>query len=210
MKELNIRKLSDDVSEQCNMRDNVMGSLGNNNIRGCHIGYFEEKLIDDKEFQNSALPSCPNFYAWLIIFSEHIFWLIREFCFHQQNLRAPTNFNADYNKLLRIFVDKCTHLSCYSSQDIENIFEEIVTVLTIRHSHTHGGFPNTLPATLEYLKKLERPTLNKADINNNYSISEVKNVINFHSNPMNFYKIKERFTSIITFLGKAGPISIGV
>lgn len=199
MKHLNIRKISEGISEQRNILGNVIGSLGNNNIRGCHIGYYEKKIIEYKEFQSSALASCPNFYAWLIIFSEHIFWLIREFCFHQHNLQAPSNFNADYNKLLRIFADKCSKLSCYSPQELEDIFNEIVTILIVRHSHAHGGFPNTLPATLEFLKKVKRPTATKSKTDNGYSITEVKNIIIFHSNPMNFYKIKKDLPPLLIF-----------
>ena len=210
MKKLNINKLTKNIPEKTNLLGNVLGSFGNNNIRGCHIGYFEQRLIETKEHQKSTLASAPNYFAWVIIFSEHIFWLIREFCYHQHELKTPSNLTSDYKTLLRVFTDKCDKISCYSEEEIEEMFETIIKVLIVRHAFVHGGFPNILPATLEaLLKKKHRPTRHKADLTKNYSEEEVKKVIDNYSNPMNFKEIKDRYNRILSFLKKAGGVSVG-
>ena len=209
MKKININKLTEDVAEKVNLLGNVLGSFGNNNIRGCHIGYFEKKLIEENENQKSSLASAPNYFAWVVIFSEHIFWLIREFCYHQHELKTPSNFSSDYNTLLRVFADKCDKISGYSENEIEEMFECIIKVLIVRHAFVHGGFPNILPATMVALNKQHRPTRQKADQCKGYSKEEVKKVVDTYSNPMNFSEIKNRYDRIITFMKKAGGVSIG-
>ena len=210
MKKININKQCDSAEDKAAMLGNVLGSIGNNQIRGGHISYYEKKIIENNESQRKELPVCPYFFAWIIIYAEHIFWEIRQFCYHQNDLKTPECYNHDYNKLLRFFFHKCKDMNCYTELEATNMFDHIVSILIIRHSHTHGGFPNLFPATLKHLKNIQKPTINKNSTDKHYSFEEVKSRIEFASNPQNFEQIKNEFVKIQDFLNKATPYSIGI
>lgn len=210
MKKININKLCKNAKDKVAILGNVLGPIGNNNIRGGHISYYEKKIIENNENQKNELPVCPYYFAWITIYAEYVFWEIRQFCYHQNDLKTPECYNHDYNKLLRFFFHKCKDMECYTESEALDIFDHLVSILIIRHSHTHGGFPNLFPATLEHLDNIQKPTINKNIVEKNYSIEEVKSRIEFASNPENFEKIKDEFVKIQNFLGKARPYSIGI
>ncbi len=209
MKTININKQCDSAEEKASMLGNVLGSIGNNQIRGGHISYFEKKIIEGNENQKKELSVCPYYFAWVTIYAEHIFWEIRQFCYHQNDLKTPESYNLDYNKLLRSFFHKCKDMECYTELECTEMFDQIVSVLIIRHSHTHGGFPNLFPATISYLHKIQKPTINKNSTDKHYSSEEVKSRIDFASNPQNYERIKNELTKIHDFLNRAKPYSIG-
>lgn len=209
MKKININKQCSTGEDKAAMLGNVLGSAGNNNIRGCHISYYEKKIIENREYQEKELPVCPYYFAWINIYSEHIFWEIRQFCYHQNDLKTPECYNHDYNKLLRFFYHKCKDMKCFAGTEAIEMFDHLVSILIIRHSHTHGGFPNVFPATVDHLKEIQKPTINKNDSDKYYSNEDVKSRIAFASNPQNFEQIKNDFNKVQEFLNKAKPYSIG-
>ena len=208
MKHFNSNKITKNPSEKKALMGNVLGSFGNNNIRGQHINFLETKLTDNKEHKCPHISKTPFYYSWLLLFIEHVFWLIREFCFHQENLRSD-HFNLDYSKLIRVFVDQSKKLPCYSDEDIEEIYSNIVNLIIIRNSHVHGGFPNALPETLKRLKDIEKPLRDDKGQKEYYTKEEVVEILRFHENPMNFNEIKKQFNEILTYVAKAPKISIG-
>jgi hypothetical protein len=210
MRKININRIARDIEDKAQIFGNVLGPLGNNNIRSYHIGYFRSQLLEKNEHQKAALASCPNYYAWVVIYAEHVFWLLRQFCYNHNNLQEPKVFTSDYNKLMRVFWAKCAQLPCYTEAEIKAVFAEIVTVLIFRHSVVHGGFPNVFPATLAGLKDVKKPTRTKGDPQREYSEAEVQAVVTCYADSRNFVQIDGRFASILQFLEKAGSVQISV
>jgi len=208
MKHFNSNKITKNSTEKMTLMGNMFGSFGNNNIRGHHIHFLETKITDSEENKCPYISEAPFYYSWLMLITEHIFWLIREFCFKQDNLRSD-HFNLDYSKLVRVFVDKSKKMSCYSDGDIEKTYGYIVNLLIVRNSHVHGGFPNALPETLKRLKKIDKPLHDDNGEKVYYTEEEVVEILNYHENPMNFNKIKKQCNEILTYLANAPKISIG-
>ncbi|MBN1902027.1 hypothetical protein JW926_11955 [Candidatus Sumerlaeota bacterium] len=106
-----------------NLSGNLLSSMGNDNIRGNHIYYFENKISEYKENKNKNLSSSPNYYAWLCLMSEHIFWRMKSFCFKQSDLKED-NLNLVYNELITEFCEICRNLDIYSKEDIHDKFTQ--------------------------------------------------------------------------------------
>ena len=210
MKQINIYKPDKDPTEQINTFGNVLGPLGNNNIRRDHIYFIENKIKETNETNSSTIATCPYYYLWIVIISEHIFWEIKVFCFHHNYLNNSSDLTRDYNSLMKVFYHKCKDMECYTEEETKEIYTKLVSILIMRHAHTHGGFPNPFPATLENLKKLNKPKLRKTDEQEFYTSDEIIERIEFLSNPSNFNVIKNEFLSIENFMNKAKPYSIGL
>jgi len=76
-----------DSAEAHRLMGNLVGSSGNENIRGCHIDYFEKRVSELKEDQSDSISSAPNYYGWLWLMAEHVFWSMREFWFRENVLQ---------------------------------------------------------------------------------------------------------------------------
>ncbi len=210
MKKINIYKSGKNPAEQMNTFGNLLGTLGNNNIRRDHINFLETKLKENNESSNNAIATCPYYYSWIAITAEHIFWEIRVFCFHHNYLKNQSDLTHEYNKLLKVFYHKCIDMDCYANDndEVKIIYDKLVSFLMMRHAHTHGGFPNPFPASLENLKKLNKPKIRKTDEHEYFTREEVINRIEYFANPSNFDAIKNEFLSIENFMHKAKPYSI--
>ena len=201
-------QLTNNLTEKLTLLGNVLGVIGNNGIRAHHIKFFEEKILELQEDKTNDICLAPHFYAWLSLCCEHLFWLIREFCFKQHNFQDTSLVNQ-YNPLIRHFISKCRQLACYTDQEIEDIYKNIEFFLIVRHLYVHGGFPNFLPRSKKDVDKYRRPLPSDCTENNKYNIVEVEKVIGMASRPDNFCLLKKKFYKICDFLSKSPSLSIG-
>ena len=116
--------------DKLDLSGNLLSLFGNENIRGCHIIYFQNKMLEYKENESKDLGSSPNYYAWLCLISEDIFWRMKAFCFRQSDLKED-NLTLLYNDLITTFCEISRSLGIYSEQEIEDIYTKIVKVLVI-------------------------------------------------------------------------------
>lgn len=96
---------------------NILGTFGNDNIRNHHITYFEKKIIENKEHTSTDISSSPNYYAWLCIMAENIFWLMRHFCFTQSDFEQE-NLTLVYNNLVEKFVETIRNLNKFTEDEL--------------------------------------------------------------------------------------------
>ena len=186
---------------------NLLSSFGNDNIRGCHITYFQNKVIEYKENEKKDLSLSPNYYAWLCLISEHIFWRMKAFCFSQSDLKED-NLTLLYNDLTTTFCEISRSLGIYSEQEIEDIYTKIVKVLVIRHAITHLGFPNLFPIQLKENKIRNQPTITKNREKEKFSTDDMKKIITWYSNPKNFIEAKNEFNFLMSAMKKGPGISV--
>ncbi len=200
--------LTQNLKEKHELIGNVLGSFGNSNIRGHHIKYFEDRIKELMEEQNKDVVESPNFYAWLCIFSEHIFWLLRKFCMRHEAFNAE-HLDLQYTKLVTTFFDCCRKLGRHSDDDINETYDKIAEVLMLRHAIIHRGFPNTLPISLSNQRSYSKPSPTNGARGGSYSKEDLKSIIDKFSNPQNFESIRDSFYSICGFLSKSPSVSLG-
>jgi len=182
---------------------NILGGFGNDNIRNSHIKYFEEQLIRHNEHRQNEISSAPNYYAWLCLNTENIFWLMRNFCYKCNSFTEEDDLLMMYNNLITKFCETCNNLNKYTDDEIESFYIKAVKLLEVRHAIIHKGFPNLLPVVFE-----NRPVRNKpmtADGNKvKFTEESTREAVQWFSDPINFSEIKKEFESLInaTCLGE--------
>lgn len=188
---------------------NTLGSFGNINIRGHHIKYFEDKVLSEEEERCSDVTGAPNYYAWLCLISEHVFSLLRHFCFRQDDLKGD-DLSLEYNEIVTGFCDKCLELRIFDETDLEELYGVVVKILYIRHALIHNGFPNLLPTGRESLKKRNMPCFSKTR-NSRLKFNEIeaREIVLWYANPHNFRRAKEDFTRIIKAACKGPGLCVG-
>ena len=194
--------------ERLKTMGNVLGAFGNENIRGHHIKYFEDQLIENNENTVKDVTLAPNYYAWLCLMVEHIFWIMRSFCFKQSELDQE-NLNLLYNNSITKFISIIRELRVFSNPALENLYELSVKVLTIRHAIVHKGFPNLLPVTIEERHLRNKPSFDQDTEKEKLNKTDIKEIIKWYSHPRNFHRIKEEFNLIMQAMSKGPGVSIG-
>lgn len=187
---------------------NVLGSFGNENIRGQHIAYFEKRLIEENEDTQKDVTLAPNYYAWLCLMSEHLFWMMRNFCF-RQNAFSHDNLVLMYNELITRFCDTCLSLGTFSEKQLQNLFEIAIRLLEIRHAIVHKGFPNLLPIVFENRLVRNKPSKIKGGSKERFTEESTRGSIEWFSNPQNFVEIRNEFYVLIKAMGSGPGFSIG-
>lgn len=194
--------------EKRQVRGNLLGGIGNDNIRGAHIKYFEEKLIEEKEFLRDGVSSAPNYYAWLSLTAEHVFWRMRHFCYRNSELEHD-NLALMYNDLIFRFCDGCRELGLFSDDELRSLFELAVKVLELRHALVHRGFPNLLPIMYTEKNVRNMPKFNKDEENVKFTEHSSRQTTDWYSNPQNFNSIKEEFDRLRQAMSKGPGLSVG-
>lgn len=187
---------------------NVLGAFGNDNIRGQHIAFFEEKLVENNENKHNDISTAPNYYAWLCLMTEHLFWAMRSFCFRQNELKHD-DFTLMYNDLITNFCDTCRKLGSLTDAQLQNLFDKAVKVLELRHAIIHKGFPNLLPIVFEDKHVTNKPSISKGGPKEKFTENSTKETIEWFSDPKNFYEIKEEFGLLIKAMRLGPGFSIG-
>ena len=188
---------------------NLLCGFGNDNIRGTHIKYFENKLVEDSEDKYNDLAYSPNYYAWLCLYTEHIFWYMRNFCF-KNNEFDHNDFLLMYNDLIIKFCDTCRDKNLVPDEELELLFNRAVKVLEVRHAIIHKGFPNLLPIVFEDKHVRNKPSFKKGEIKVKFSEESTRASVEWFSNPSNYSKIKQDFESLINICCFFKGFKIGI
>ena len=203
-----ISTLNMNVKGKKMLMGNVLGSFGNENIRGHHIAYFEKQVIGNNESRQKEVSLAPNYYAWLCLMTEHLFWTMRSFCF-RQNEFAHDNLALMYNELITKFCDTCRDLGSFSETQLQNLFEIAIKLLEIRHAIIHKGFPNLLPIVFEDKHVRDKPSITKGGPREKFTENSTRESIEWFSNPQNFTEIKKDFNTLIKAMSYGPGFSIG-
>ena len=194
-------------TQKVKLMGNVLGSFGNENIRADHIRYFEDKIQSEKEESKNDIVSTPNYYAWLCLMTEHVFWMIRHFCFRVDDLEGE-DLTLEYNSLVTAFCDKCRDSRLFSEPELRRLYGLLIKILYIRHAIIHKGFPNLLPVGFE--SQRNKPAFSKKEIcRSKFDGEEAMEIISWYSKPINFQQIKKEFSEIIKATQKGPSISVG-
>lgn len=195
--------------ERRSVLGNTLASFGNENIRGQHIKYFEERVTSAREEGTVDVNTAPNYYAWLCLISEHVFWLMRNFCFTHDDLKGE-DLTLQYNEVVTAFCEKCRALGLLSRPDLEELYGIIVRILYLRHALIHNGFPNLLPAGCENLEKRNVPCFLKTQQSRlKFNENEARELVSWYSKPRNFRKAQEEFRLVINAACKVPSLSVG-
>ncbi|WFP49786.1 hypothetical protein PL263_17000 [Methylomonas sp. EFPC3] len=109
----------------------TLAVTGNIHHLSGYISYFEHQVEARRECDN-ILTECPNYFAWLYISSESIYYKIKELIYF--NEKDHTVFDKPYSELLNLL---------FSSFALSNEGKKRVLIFSkIRHLLVHKGFPN--------------------------------------------------------------------
>ncbi len=189
---------------------NLLAPFGNTNIRGCHIDFLEKKIVEHSEHSCENLSETPYYYSWLILFVEHVFWDIKQFCFYH-DLQAH-HLSQDYRRLINDFLVHSKHTGEYTENEISTIHDKIIEILIIRMAHVHGGFPNATPKELEKSVNEKIPgngVVPDKEKDEKFTKEQILSTINKYSKPTNFKEIKDNFDSLYSFFEKR-KVRIGI
>ena len=187
---------------------NILGGFGNDNIRNSHIKYFEEQLIHHNEHSQTEISSAPNYYAWLCLNTENIFWHMRNFCYKHNSFTEEDNLLMMYNDLITKFCETCSNLNKYTDNELESFYIKAVKLLEVRHAIIHKGFPNLLPVVFENRHVRNKPVT--ADGNQvKFTEESTRESVQWFSDPTNFSEIKKEFELLISATCSGEKIQVG-
>ena len=207
MKEISAAKLSE--KDRHMLMGNVLGFFGNDNIRAHHIAYFEGKILDNGETSHKDASTAPNYYAWLCLMTEHLFWAMRSFCF-KQNEFENDEFTLMYNELITRFIDLYSELDSVTDDQLQALYEKAVKVLELRHAIIHKGFPNLLPIVFEKRHVRNKPQRTKGGTREKFTEQSSRETIRWFGNPQNFDEIKQEFYMLLKSVRSGPGFSIGL
>jgi len=120
--------------------DDVFADMGNISYIGTYISYFESQ-IEVRNEENSYLSDCPNYYAWLLITSEHLYYRVKRLLFFKN--KDHSIFNKPYKETLDMLFEDDE----YKTKINDDTKKNIELFAQIRHLLIHKYFPNPLKAT---------------------------------------------------------------
>ncbi|MBC8317409.1 MAG: hypothetical protein H8E41_05850 [Desulfobulbaceae bacterium] len=206
MKTISTTKMN--LTDKAQLMGDLLGVFGNENIRGHHIRFFEDKIIEYGESSFESVTQTPHYYAWLCLMTEHLFWLMRQFCFKQNELKKG-NLSLDYNNIIATFCEKCREDKLFSEEELARLYEVIIKILEIRHAITHKGFPNLLPELLDTSNSRKKPKFKEKGYPVHFNEINTKKAVNWFSDPRNFSEIKKEFEILTKALSKGQAVSVG-
>lgn len=168
-----------------NQIKDVFASFGNQNIWGHYLKYFEQKIKELKEFDNS-ISDAPNYFAWISLASEYIAMNIRVYCFVHSELSNDKIFDEGYKSLIDQ-LSKFTEL-----KNSETIRDSAIYFIKIRHLIVHKGFPNPYNVPSRKSRPISK--------NINFTKDDVWTIRNEIIEPKNFPLIYDKFRSIVKWL----------
>ena len=169
----------------------ALAGLGNSSHLYGYIMEYEKRIDAEKETAKS-LAECPNYYAWVTVASEFVYYTVKETLFLGGNATNVDIYELGYADLLnRIFADpKMTPA----------LKDDLLLFARIRHLIVHKGFPNPHQAP----SRAER-TLAKGEV---YDFASVWEVARRLRGPSGFPSLKDAFRRVQSGLREIrGPFS---
>jgi len=159
----------------------TLSVFGNMNYLSGFINHSESEIYKNNEF-NNFLHEAPNYYNWLCLTSEFIFYKIREVIYYKNNNHDV--FNDSYKKLLD---------ELFSERDFNlKLKEKIIFFAKVRHILTHKGFPNHHIAPSDNERKITGDVILKKE--------ETKEICQSLFKPRIFFQLNNDFKFIIAEL----------
>lgn len=124
----------------------LLTSIGNETHLTSYISYFESQIEKNEEY-NRLLTQSPNYYVWLYLTSDFIFYSIRQLLYWNNN-KDEKFFDETYKKLLDQLFEQC--------QFEDKTKECIILFAQIRHLLVHKGFPNLHSAPIKNSRPLAK------------------------------------------------------
>ncbi len=116
--------------------------FGNQGIRN-HIKYFEEKAEKEVHAPYNDFLSCPNFAAWLVLYTllitNLIFWQYFKFA----NKEWADLSDRKYNEIVQILRKELGNV-IKDNGKLEKLIHKIKLTIELRHCIMHGGIPNIM------------------------------------------------------------------
>lgn len=149
-------------------------TFGNSHYMSGFLKYYESQIIENIEM-TKCLPQAPNYYAWIHIASENIFYRIKEMIYINKSDEGV--YDWSYRKLVNELFE--------IGELTEEEREAILLFAKIRHLLVHKGFPNP------HLS----PSSKEHSIAYGYTFtkSDVKAITDTLRTPENFNSLKQSF-----------------
>lgn len=179
---------------------NLLGLMMNESIRYHHIRYFEKQITEYREDSLDDIAAAPNYYAWLWLRSEGVFWQIRRFSF-LRDVSTEDDLDAGYNNLLDRFHKKCRDLNLWNEDELYRMIEVVDKILELRHAIVHKGFPCVLPAAST--TERPKPACLKERGRALFTDCNTCDVLSGYLDPRKFADIKKEFDQLEESMSRA-------
>ena len=150
-----------------------LGGMGNVGYLWSYLNYFEKKLEDEivpyKEIDAPAYLYCPNFAAWLRIYTELICNKSLIELHRAEKLREKIKdyrFGSAVKEIIRITGRKIA-ANRIKKNEFEKLKKAIKMVVELRHTLQHGGIPNIL-RDINFKNDVDEEDINKMMVPQNY------------------------------------------
>jgi len=150
-----------------------MGGKGNVGYLWNYLDYFEKKLEDEivsyKEIDAPAHLYCPNFAAWLRIFTELICNKSLIELHRAEELQKEIkcyHFGSAVKKIIEI-TERIIATTRIKKNEFERLKKTIKMVVELRHTLQHGGIPNIL-RDIHFKNDVDEEDINKMMVPQNY------------------------------------------
>ena len=150
-----------------------MGGMGNVGYLWNYLDYFEKKLEDEivpyKEIDAPAYLYCPNFAAWLRIYTELICNKSLIELHRAEELRKKLkryHFGSAVKKIIEI-IERKIATTRIKKNEFERLKKTIKMVVELRHTLQHGGIPNIL-RDINFKNDVDEEDINKMMVPQNY------------------------------------------
>jgi len=152
---------------------NYFGGMGNVGFLWSYLKYFEKKLeaeiVPYKKISPPAYLACPNFAAWLRIYTELICNKLLTEIHRADKLQKKINtyqFREMVEKIIRITERKIA-TNKIKKNEFAKLKKAIKMVVELRHTLQHGGIPNIL-RDIKYKNDIDEEDINKMGVPQNY------------------------------------------
>lgn len=153
---------------------------GNTSILFPFLKHLEAQIAERNETERH-LAECPNYYAWLSLSSNLMYYRIRELFYF--NDKDATVFDWDYKKLIdTLFSRYGNHISA-EAKDL------IVRFAMIRHLMIHKGFPTYHKVPAGNTKSISEGIL--------FTAEEVNDLCNSLQSPKGYPDLRASFYTAI-------------
>jgi len=150
-----------------------IGGMGNVGYLWNYLDYFEKKLDEEivhyKEIDAPAYLHCPNFAAWLRIYTELICNKSLIELHRAEELRKKIKlytFGSAVREIIRITERKMAAIRI-KKNEFEGLKKAIKIVVELRHTLQHGGIPNIL-REINFKNDVDEEDINKMMVPQNY------------------------------------------
>jgi len=158
----------------------TLAVLGNSNHLLGFIEHYEAQ-IEVRRGEASSLSYAPNYYAWLSVTSEYVYYAVKQLVFLRSQASDTAVFNLTCTKLLE---------QLWAIAGVtQRLKDDILLFARIRHLLVHKGFPNPHDV----------PTLKERSLEDGveYTANEVWEVRNRLKSPREYTDFKPVFARVI-------------